>query len=133
MVSDCPLLAVLGRITKHRIMELPLHARLDFDWFGSIWRMGNTEFGAQCFRSINPDGEIARFSSLILNCPARTLPARKDPILIRGQVRLGNISQTIIKYNVTHQVNAILLRSFFFFFEIQDFFGRFGFALRFKG
>ena len=53
--------------TKHRIMELPLHARLDFGWFGSIWRMGNTEFSTKGVRSINADGEIARFSSLILN------------------------------------------------------------------
>ena len=54
--TDCPSLTILGRITNHRIMELPLHARLYFCRFGSIWRNAK-----HTNRRSMPSGRLAQF------------------------------------------------------------------------
>ena len=70
--TDCPSLTILGRITNHRIMELPLHARLYFCRFGSIWRNAK-----HTNRRSMPSGRLALFP--VHHLSVLTRPALMDP------------------------------------------------------
>ena len=60
---DCPSLTILGRFTNHRIMELPLHARLGFGWFDPIWRNAK-----HTNRRSMPSGRLAQFPIASIVC-----------------------------------------------------------------
>ena len=78
--TDCPSLTILGRITNHRIMELPLHARLGFCRFGSIWRNAK-----HTNRRSMPSGRLALFP--VHHLSVLTRPALMDPAynFVKGQ------------------------------------------------